>query len=101
MLDALESVRVPITARGLVLPDAVWLCRSIFGERVQIGPPGPDGRIDISFRGHAVESLAGELAGLGARVEILEPAAVRDALHEIGAGLMARYASVSGDREER
>jgi predicted DNA-binding transcriptional regulator YafY len=38
-----------------------------------------------------VASLAGELAGLGSRVEVLEPAEVRERLHEIGRELLGTY----------
>ena len=51
----------------------------------------PDGRVEIEVRGVHVRALAGELAGLGGRVDIVEPRDVRDELARIGAELTARY----------
>ena len=44
------------------------------------GLPADDGTIDVELRGHNVRSLAGELAGFGGAVEILDPPEVRDEL---------------------
>ena len=45
----------------------------------------PHGRVEIEVAGAHVDALAGELAGLGARVEIVDPPAVRDDLAAIRA----------------
>ena len=50
-----------------------------------------DGRVEVEVRGHHVPALAGELAGLGRRVEVLEPPEVRDRLAEIAAELVDLY----------
>jgi predicted DNA-binding transcriptional regulator YafY len=69
----------------------VPLCRWIFGNRVRIGPAGPDGRVQLEVRGHEAHSLAAELAGLGSAVEVIEPHEVRNELVAIGRELVATY----------
>ncbi len=93
--DAVDELRLPIRAKALVDPDAVGLLRMMFGRRVRIGPAGDDGRVEVEVRGHHVPALAGELAGLGARVEVLAPAEVRDRLRDIGAELARTYRTAS------
>ena len=65
----------------------------MFGTRLRIGPPADDGRVSVEIRGHHVNALVGELAGLGAMVEVHSPADVRARLHEIGNQLVAHYAA--------
>ena len=89
--DEVDRRRTPVLASALVRSDAVWLCRSIFGNRVRIGPTAPDGRVEIELRGHSARSLAGEAAGLGAMVEIVDPPEVREHLARVGAELAALY----------
>ena len=72
-------------------PRGVERCRWAFGTRVRIGPPAGDGRIEMAIRGHSVDSLAGELAGFGAELEIVDPPEVRERLARIGAELAVRY----------
>jgi hypothetical protein len=88
-----DQQRAPVRVRAAVDPGSVGLLRMILGTRVRIGPPRPDGRIDVEARGHHEDAVAGELAGLGARLEVLEPVAVRDALARLGAELTATYAA--------
>jgi predicted DNA-binding transcriptional regulator YafY len=89
--DEIEQRRTPLRARALASPDFVPLCRRILGNRVRIGPTGPDGRVEIELRGHHVESLAGEIAGLGAALEVVDPPELRDRLASVGAELTATY----------
>ena len=89
--DEVDQKRAPVHARGTIVADAVGLLRMMFGTRVRIGPAGADGRVEIEVRGAHVPALAGELAGLGGRVDIVEPPEVRDELARIGAELTARY----------
>jgi predicted DNA-binding transcriptional regulator YafY len=90
--DTVEELRLPVRAEARVAPDVVGILRMMFGRRVRIGPTGDDGRVEVEVRGHHVPALAGELAGLGARVEVLGPPEVRDRLREIGTELAATYA---------
>ena len=89
--DEVEQRRTPVHARATVVPDMVWVLRTMVGNRVRIGPAGPDGRIEVDLRGHSERALAGEIAGLGAAVCVLEPESIRQELARIGAELVAGY----------
>ena len=89
--DEIEQRRTPLRARALARPDVVPVCRWLLGNRVRIGPAGADGRVEIEFRGHHVESLAGEIAGLGDALEVLDPPELRARLARVGAELTATY----------
>ena len=89
--DEIEQRRTPLLARALAGPDAVPHCRWTLGNRVRIGPAGPDGRVEIELRGHSVESLAGEIAGLGGAIEVLDPPELRERLARLAEELTATY----------
>jgi predicted DNA-binding transcriptional regulator YafY len=90
--EAVDELRLPVRVRALVDAGAVQVLRWMLGTRLSIGAAAPDGRVEVDVRGHHVPAIAGELAGLGAAVEVLEPAEVRDRLAQLGAELTARYA---------
>ena len=54
-----------------------------------------DGRVEVEIRSHNEQSVAGELAGFGALVEVLEPAGVRDRLAVLAGELSALYAGTA------
>ncbi|MDQ3898867.1 MAG: YafY family transcriptional regulator [Actinomycetota bacterium] len=89
--DEVDRRRTPVLAHALVRPDMVWLCRSIFGNRVRIGPTGADGRVEVELRGHNPRSLAAEAAGMGALLEVLDPPEVREHLAAVGTQLVGLY----------
>ena len=89
--DEIDQRRTPFRARVLASPEVVGFCRMSFGGRVRIGPAGPDGRVELELRGHNVRSLAAELAGFGAALEVLEPDDLRRLLGTLGAELVDRY----------
>jgi predicted DNA-binding transcriptional regulator YafY len=89
--EQVDEKRTPVRARAMATPDMVQLLRWVLGRRVRIGPAGPDGRIEVELRGHSVRALAGEVAGFGADLEIVEPTALRAHLRAIGAELSATY----------
>lgn len=89
--DEVDKRRMPVVAHGLMRADVVWLLRVMFGNRVGIGPPAPDGRVEVELRGHSVRSLAGETAGLGGMLEVLDPPELRDELAAVGAQLAELY----------
>jgi predicted DNA-binding transcriptional regulator YafY len=90
--DEVDKRRAPVRASALVQADSVWLCRSVLGNRVRIGPTAADGRVEVELRGHSIRSLAGEVAGFGALLEVIDPPELRQQLSAIGAELSARYA---------
>ena len=93
--DEVDQRRAPVLARALASSGVVGILRMAFGTRVRIGPPGDGGRIEVELRGHNVEALAGEIAGFGGAVEVLEPPEVRRRLAHIGHELGSLYAPAS------
>jgi predicted DNA-binding transcriptional regulator YafY len=89
--ERVDELRAPVRARAVVPANFVSVCRSVMGTRVKIGPPDPDGNVEVELRGHSATSLAGEIAGFGARVEIIEPLEVRAELARIGSELASLY----------
>lgn len=86
-----DELRAPVQTRALADPAVLAWCRETFGTRVRIGPAQPDGRVEVEIRGRHARSLAAEIAGFGAYLEVLGPPEVRRALADVGAELVARY----------
>jgi predicted DNA-binding transcriptional regulator YafY len=82
-----------VTVHAAVAADWLDLVRSVLRGRLRIGPARPDGRVEVEIDGDEVRAIAGELAGWGAAVEVLEPPEVREALAEVGRELVATYRS--------
>ena len=93
--DEVDKRRAPVVAQALARPDAIWVCRTVFGNRVRIGPAAADGRVEVELRGHTPRSLAGEVAGLGAMVEVLGPPEVRRHLADVATELTDLYSATS------
>ena len=72
--DEVDQKRAPVVAHAVADPAIVGWLRMGLGTRLRIGPTAADGRVELELRGHMVESLAGELAGYGQRIEIARPA---------------------------
>lgn len=89
--DQVDEMRAPIRADALVRPEWVSSLRTVLGTRLHIGTPVRDGRVRVELRGHTVRSLAAEIAGFGATIEVVEPSDLRDALAEVGRELVERY----------
>jgi predicted DNA-binding transcriptional regulator YafY len=94
IMGDVDELRLTLRTQVLVDPDMVGILRMMFGTRMQVGAAA-DGdateRVQVEVRAHNVYSLAGELAGLGDRVEVIGPPEVRARLAEIGAELVERY----------
>ncbi|MFE0381477.1 WYL domain-containing protein [Streptomyces inhibens] len=58
---------------------------------MRIGRPHPDGWMDIEIDGPSPEVLAAQLAGLGARVEVLDPPEARERLARLAIELATLY----------
>jgi predicted DNA-binding transcriptional regulator YafY len=80
-----------LTARALVAPEQLDLVRMVLGRRMRIGHALDDGRVQVEVAGPSVEALAGELAGLGAMIEILDPPEVRQRLADVADELHRLY----------
>ena len=95
--DEVDQRRAPLRVRAFAAPGAVQLLRWMFGTRVRIGPADADGRVEVELRGYNVRAIAGEIAGLGADVEIVEPDDVRAQLEQIANELLAYYGRPPAD----
>jgi predicted DNA-binding transcriptional regulator YafY len=80
-----------VRARGDADPEVIPTLRMVFGTRVRLGPARDNGRVEVEVHGHHQRALAGELAGFGAAVEIIEPPEVRAELERIARELWATY----------
>jgi predicted DNA-binding transcriptional regulator YafY len=87
VLHQRNSVRADVS----VQPSALTVCRWVWGVRIAVGPTRADGRVAAEIRGHNVESLAGEVAGLGALIEVHAPVAVRQRLAQLADELGGLY----------
>jgi predicted DNA-binding transcriptional regulator YafY len=83
--------QLPARARGFVEPGSVGVLRMILGTRLRVGPAGDDGRVEVEVSGWSDVALAGELAGVGAALEVVDPPAVRGELARIANELHALY----------
>jgi predicted DNA-binding transcriptional regulator YafY len=86
-----DQLRAPVRAQAAADPRVVQLLRWVFDTLVRVGPIRPDGRIDVEIGGPNLGALAGQLAGFGAGVEVLEPVELRAELASIGRELAAVY----------
>jgi predicted DNA-binding transcriptional regulator YafY len=90
----LDERRAPIRAVVECDKEVLGWLRASFGSRLgAVGDPDPSGRFRVEVRGHSVESLAGELAGIAAFADVLEPDEVKRRIARMGAELVARYGS--------
>ena len=69
----------------------VGVLRGMFGARLKVGGPAPDGRIEVEIGGHSAQMVAAELAGFGTAVEVTDPPEARDHLAWLGAVLTRCY----------
>lgn len=89
--EDVDRLRTPVRARAVVDPAWMPMCRYALGSRLGIGAAQPDGRVEIELRGHSTRSLAAEISGFAASMEVLDPDDLREALAEIGGSLVSRY----------
>jgi predicted DNA-binding transcriptional regulator YafY len=92
-----DQLRAPVRAQAAANPGVVQLLRWVFDTLVRVGPIRPDGRIDVEIAAPNIGALAGQLAGFGADVEVIEPAELCAELATIGRELAALYAGAPGE----
>jgi predicted DNA-binding transcriptional regulator YafY len=93
-----DQLRAPVRVRAVADADVLALLRWVFDTLIRVGPARADGRVDVEVAGPSVAALAGQLAGFGARLEIIEPDEIREELARIGRELSATYGAHSGSR---
>ncbi|MEV7867403.1 WYL domain-containing protein [Streptomyces sp. NPDC088124] len=87
-----------VTVRARAERGAEALLRGLFAGRLRLGGPLPHGWMEFEVDGPSPEVLAAQLAGLGARIEVLAPPAARAHLARLGAELAALYGPPTAPR---
>jgi predicted DNA-binding transcriptional regulator YafY len=93
----LDERRVTFRASARVEAEALPWLRSAFGTRLSVRETEPDGWVDVEIRSWSARTLAGELAGFGRRVEVLQPTEVREHLARVGSELADHYGPPPAD----
>ena len=93
-----DQLRAPVRVLAAAEVSVVPLLRWVFDTKVRVGPARSDGRVDVEVAGPHVNALAGQLAGFGARIEVLEPVELRTELARIADELVATYGAHTGSR---
>lgn len=86
-----EARRSLVRATLRVKRQHLWVLRDHFGRYLEILGDVDEDRLEISVAAHTARSVAEQLAGWGAMVEVLGPSEVRRELARIGAELTASY----------
>ncbi|WP_393080543.1 helix-turn-helix transcriptional regulator [Streptomyces sp. LN704] len=89
-----------VSVRAHADPDALPVLRQLLGGRLRTGEVQPDGRVAFTADGPSVEVLAAQLAGLGARIEVLGPPEARESLVRLGRSLAAVYGGDGGRHDD-
>lgn len=105
IVSRIDQMRTPVQVSASATPEAVGYLRAMFGTRLRsVGTVGAaiEGAVEaaveggrtvaVELRGHSVVSLAAELAGFAAMVEVHEPVELRLQLAELGRHLCDTYA---------
>jgi predicted DNA-binding transcriptional regulator YafY len=93
VVEGVEAQRSRVSATVLCAPFLVSVLRGQFGRHVAVLGVDDDGRSRVRVASHTARSVAEHLAGLGASVDVVEPASVRAELASLGAELVERYSS--------
>ncbi len=91
--------RYPVTVR--VQPDALWRLQfnGRFSTVEHMGEPEADGWITVRMNYQVAENACENLIGLGAQVEIVEPAELREMVVELARSVVAFYAGAKLNNE--
>ena len=94
-LATLDEHRVPTAATLRLDADDVAHLRAVLGTPMTVGPVGRDGLVDVEVRTYSPQTIAAQLAGFGALVEVIAPTEVRHHLRRIAAELSRVYGGVN------
>ncbi len=92
IVTTVDAQRAPVRVLLRADPATVDVLRYVFGNRVEAGAAGPNGRVEVEVRAQSELMLARQLAGFGDRIEVLTPDSVRQHLADIGRGLVRVHA---------
>ena len=99
VVERVDELRSPVSVQALAAPELVDVLRWMFERQIEVDEPQADGRVPVTVRGRGIGGLAAQLAGFGARVEVVAPPEARDHLAGLGRELTATYAP--GDLRRR
>lgn len=93
--ELIEERRSLVSATVLIDSALVPVLQQLLGRHCQVEDDdrAPDGKSRVTITAHTARSVAEQLAGWGATIQVLEPAAVQEELAKIGAELVERYRS--------
>jgi len=91
VVTAVEQRRSTLSATLLIRAGLVRILQDQFGRHCTVQEQLPDGRARVRVAAQSALSIAEQLAGWGAQVEVLDPPAVCTELARIGTELVARY----------
>ncbi|GAA1360765.1 WYL domain-containing protein [Streptomyces beijiangensis] len=92
----MEDRMLAATVRARAGHGTEQILQGLFGGRLRTGRTLSDGWTEIEVDGPSPEVVAAQLAGLGARVEVLEPPAARERLARLASELAAVYGPPAG-----
>jgi predicted DNA-binding transcriptional regulator YafY len=90
--DEIDERRAPLRVDAIAAPGAVDYARWIFGTRLRELETRADGLVHVELRAHSAQSIARELAAMGASIEVLAPAEVRAEIAHLARELSRLYA---------
>lgn len=88
IVTTVDADALPVRVRLRTDPAIVDVLRWMFGNRVDAGATGPDGRIEVELRAQSELMVARQLAGFADGLEVVAPRSVRRHLADIGRGLV-------------
>ena len=86
-----DELRSPHRVELLADPDVVHLLQWMFDRQLHVGDTAADGRVALSIGCQSIERCTAEIAGLGARIEVMAPAEARDRLARLAKDLAQIY----------
>lgn len=93
-----DGQRSRVRARLRLPSRHLWVLRDHFGSYLEVLDELDGDRVEVSVAAHTARSIAEQLAGWGATVEVLQPESVRRELATLGAELVSSYgAALDGD----
>ncbi|HEU5151910.1 MAG TPA: WYL domain-containing protein [Iamia sp.] len=101
VVAAMDERRVASGVEALVEPDLLVPLRYHWGTNLVVHEDAParaDGRVAVTIGGPSWEVVVDQLAGYGGALEVVAPAPARARLAEVGAQLVARYATDGSSR---
>jgi predicted DNA-binding transcriptional regulator YafY len=94
IVGRMDELRGALRVRALADPDVVRWLRVQFGRQLEVGEADADAAVPVVIGfPETHDDPARELCAYGDRLEVLDPPEVRDRLADIGARLVAQYAS--------